>query len=169
MTRPEPADATELLVSQHRRLEALLQELLDAGDDDARRTRLGAVADELTVHVLAEERVFYPAVRSARTDDILLESLEEHLSLKRLLVDLMALDPGETTFEPKAKVLAEQAIHHHGEEEEHLFPTAHLLLDAARREAVGRDMLQLQQELRQAGKPREALIGNSDVAESLDP
>jgi Hemerythrin HHE cation binding domain len=169
MSRAEPIDATELLLSQHRRLEDLLRDLLDADEADARRSRLRAVADELTLHVVAEERVFYPAVRGARTDDILLESLEEHLSLKRLLVDLMALDPEDTTFVPKAKVLAEQAVHHHGEEEEHLFPTAHLLLDAAHREAVGRDMLRLQGEMRLAGHPREALLGSTDAAAELEP
>ena len=111
-------DAIELLIGQHRALENLLGQVLEAPDDEGKRSAFARVADELTVHIASEEQVFYPAVRASRTEDILLESLEEHLSLKRLLADLLILDPTEKTFEPKFKVLAEQAEHHHKEEEE---------------------------------------------------
>ena len=42
------------------------------------------------------------------------------------------LHPTEKTFEPKFKVLAEQAGHHHEEEEKHLFLKVRELLDASR-------------------------------------
>jgi hypothetical protein len=77
-----------------------------------RAALLAEVGDHLTVHIASEEEIFYPAVHAARTEDILLESLEEHLSLKRLLADLMALAPAAPTFEPKFKVLKEQTEHH---------------------------------------------------------
>ena len=69
-------------------------------------------------------------------DALVLESLEEHLSMKRLLADLLALSPADETFQPKCKVLQEQARHHHKEEEEHLFPKVRQLLDAASRRAI---------------------------------
>ena len=87
-------DAIDLLVRQHREMEAAMKEVLDAGDDASARALFIDVADALTMHVTSEEQVFYPAVKARRTEDILLESLEEHLSLKRLLADLLALDPG---------------------------------------------------------------------------
>ena len=160
-------DAIELLTRQHRSLEELLDHVLDSPDAGPRSTLFARVADELTVHITSEEQVFYPAVRAGRTEDILLESLEEHLSLKRLLADLLLLDPTEQTFEPKFKVLAEQAEHHHKEEEEHLFPKVGKLLDPDRLQEIGERMEALQQGLRQGGAPREAVAAQTDAAAPL--
>ena len=160
-------NAIELLTGQHRALAALLDDVLDTPDAARIRSAFARVADELTVHITSEEQVFYPAVRAGRTEDILLESLEEHLSLKRLLADLLALDPTEKTFEPKFKVLAEQAEHHHKEEEEHLFPKVRKLLDASRLREVGQEMQAMQQNLHHEGSPREAVAGQTDAAAPL--
>ena len=160
-------DAIELLTGQHRALEALLGGVLDTPDAARIGSAFARVADELTVHITSEEQVFYPAVRAGRTEDILLESLEEHLSLKRLLADLLILDPTEKTFEPKFKVLAEQAEHHHKEEEEHLFPKVRKLLDAERLRALGQEMQAMQQNLHREGAPREAVAEQTDAAAPL--
>lgn len=165
---PASRDVVEVLVHQHRQVESLLQRLLDCEDDSERTQLLEHAADELAVHIAAEETVMYPAVRAARTEDILLESLEEHLSLKRLLADLLALDPSETTFTPKCKVLEEQARHHHKEEEEHLFPAVQRLLDAPSRVQLGQRVLQHEQGLRQAGSPRERMAAQTDAAQPLE-
>jgi hemerythrin superfamily protein len=161
-------DSIVLLTHQHRALEAAFDDALDDALDDAARARCFArVADELAVHIASEEQVFYPAVRARRTEDILLESLEEHLSLKRVLADLLALDPSEETFVPKLKVLSEQAEHHHKEEENHLFPKVLKLLELPQREALGRDMLALQQEQIEQGNPRLRVRDQTDAAEPL--
>lgn len=164
-----PTEAVDLLVRQHRRLEALLSELSKEAPPAQRSARLRRAGDELAMHLSAEEQVFYPAVRAERTEDILLESLEEHLSLKRLLADLLALDPEDPTFTPKCKVLREQVEHHHGEEEEHLFPDALKLLPVDRRVQLGLQMLQQQASLHLAGQPREVAAAQTEAAESLDP
>lgn len=164
---PEPDDAVVMLVAQHRRLEELLRRLVGADAADTRREALHEVGDELAMHVMAEERVFYPAVAGASTEGVLLESLEEHLALKRLLDDLLALDPLDQTFGPKAHVLQEQCEHHHEEEEEHLFPKVVLLLPQAHRLELGREMLREQGRLRREGAPREALRRQTDAAEPL--
>jgi hemerythrin superfamily protein len=160
-------DAIDLLVRQHREMEAALEEVLAATDPAAVRTLFAEIADKLTMHIESEEQVFYPAVKAQRTEDILLESLEEHLSLKRFLADLLPLDPAQQTFEPKFKVLKEQAEHHHKEEEEHLFPKVTKLLNAAQREALGSEMLALQRHLEKAGEPREAVVTQTDAAAPL--
>ena len=160
-------DAIDLLVRQHREMEAALKKVLDAADDAAVKALFMEVADELTLHISSEEEVFYPAVKAKRTEDILLESLEEHLSLKRLLADLLPLEPSDQTFEPKFKVLKEQAEHHHKEEEEHLFPKVAKLLAPAQREALGLEMIAVQRRLDKAGKPREAVVNQIDEAAPL--
>jgi hemerythrin superfamily protein len=161
-------DAVDLLVEQHRLLETQFEALVTAGGDEARRALLAEVGDHLGVHLASEEEVFYPAVRAKSTKDDLLESLEEHLSLKRLLADLLMLQPGDETFQPKCKVLGEQAVHHHKEEEEHLFPKVRGMLDAQERERVGSEMLALQRRMRREDAPREAIVDQTDEAAKLD-
>ncbi len=160
-------DAIDLLTSQHREMETLFKRVLDSGDTGAMKKLFAQVADKLTTHIASEEEIFYPAVRAKRTEDILLESLEEHLSLKRLLADLLQMQPAEQTFEPKFKVLKEQAEHHHKEEEEHLFPKVEKLLDADARKTLAEKMMELQKRLQAAGKPREAVIDETESAAPL--
>jgi len=159
-------NAIDFLVSQHRSMETMLAGVLDAADD-ARPRLYAEAADQLTMHISAEELVFYPAVKAARTEDILLESLEEHLSLKRLMADLLALAPGEQTFLPKFKVLKEQAEHHHKEEEEHLFPKVKALLDASRLNELGAEMMALQTQQKMEGSPRDNVAGETGSAAPL--
>lgn len=160
-------DAIDLLVRQHREMESAMDQVLEAPNEAATKTLFARVADHLTLHITSEEQVFYPAVRAKRTEDVLLESLEEHLSLKRLLADLLELEPSERTFEPKFKVLKEQAEHHHKEEEEHLFPKVKKLLDAGQRETLGSEMLELQRKLGKEDEPREAVASQTDAAAPL--
>jgi hemerythrin superfamily protein len=159
-------NAIDLLVSQHRSMETLMDGVLDV-QEEARRRLYAEVADQLTMHISAEELLFYPAVKAARTEDILLESLEEHLSLKRLLADLLKLAPADQTFEPKFKVLREQAQHHHKEEEEHLFPKVRALLDTQRLGQLGDDMVALQTQLKLEGRPRDNVSGETGAAAPL--
>ena len=158
-------NAIEMLAAQHRRMEDMLKDLLDA-EPVARRSLFARAADELMSHVLVEEEIFYPAVKAERTEDILLESLEEHLSLKRVLSDLVALSADDDHFEPKLHVLEEQTRHHHKEEEEHLFPKVKKLLSSDRLERLGDEMAKKQRELLRE-EPRHEVTGQTDAAAEL--
>jgi hemerythrin superfamily protein len=160
-------DAIDLLTKQHRELEQLFEQLLATDDPAATKKLFAEAADKLTTHIASEEDIFYPAVRAQRTEDILLESLEEHLSLKRLLADLLPMQPAEQTFAPKFKVLKEQAEHHHKEEEEHLFPKARKLLDSAASDSLSLEMARLQERLHAEGKPRENVVDETAAAAPL--
>jgi hemerythrin superfamily protein len=160
-------DIVDLLTRQHREVEALLLSLLQTEDGSERAAHLARAGDHLAAHINAEEQVVYPAVRAARTEDILLESLEEHLSLKRLLADLLLLGTAEETFKPKSKVLEEQTRHHHKEEEEHLFPAVRLLLNEAQRLQLARDVAQHETKLHLQGEPRAMVKSETDAAEPL--
>lgn len=139
-------NAIEMLTTQHRQMEHALKEALEV-EGSARRERFERAADVLMSHVLVEENYFFPAVKAKRTEDILLESLEEHLSLKRLVADLLELKVDDEHFEPKLHVLREQAEHHHGEEEENLFPKVKKLLSTSELEALGARMHVAQAEI----------------------
>ena len=164
---PQETDAVELLVRQHRELEDVLARVLDAGSDAEKRTLFARVGDHLGVHIASEEQVFYPAVHAARTEEDLLESLEEHLSLKRFLADLLALDPSDRSFDPKFKVMKEQAEHHHKEEEEYLFVKVRKMFDGPAREALGKEMLALQTQMRREGEPRAVVASETAAAAPL--
>ncbi|HET9025391.1 MAG TPA: hemerythrin domain-containing protein [Burkholderiaceae bacterium] len=160
-------DAIQLLTDQHRLLEERFAAAVDAADPRERDALAAEALDQLAVHVTAEEDVFYPAVKARRTEDIRLESLEEHLALKRLLADLIDLPADDVTYQAKLKVLREQAEHHHSEEEEHLFPRVRRCLDPAQLEALGREMLACQKRLIREGQPREMLAEQTAKAMAL--
>lgn len=158
-------DAIDLLVRQHRQLEGALAALLDA-EPDEREDRFASAGDLLMAHVLVEEHQFFPAVHARRTEDILLETLEEHLSLKRLLADLLDLPVGDVHFEPKVHVLKEQLEHHHREEEEHLFPKVRRILSGGELARLGARMLAEEERLLAAGA-RELARGQTREAAPL--
>ena len=160
-------DAIQLLTDQHRMLEERFDAAVEATDPRERAALAAEAGDQLAVHVAAEEDLFYPAVKARRTEDILLESLEEHLSLKRLLADLLDLPADDSTYEAKLKVLREQAEHHHQEEEEHLFPQVRKCLPAEDLEALGVEMLARQKQLLREGQPREAMTEHTEKAAVL--
>jgi hemerythrin superfamily protein len=158
-------DVIEMLTRQHREMESALKALMNA-EPNGRGALFEQAADTLMSHILIEERHFYPAVKAKKTEDILLESLEEHLSLKRVLADLVALSYDDPHFEPKLHVLKEQAEHHHKEEEEHLFPKVKKLLDARELETLGDQMQAAQSELL-AGSPRKRVAEQTAAASEL--
>ncbi|UUX94775.1 hemerythrin domain-containing protein [Aquabacterium sp. J223] len=167
---PRVTDAVQLLIAQHRALEHRMDRFDDLSPPE-RAALVAEVGDELGVHLASEEEVFYPAVRERSTEGQLLESLEEHLSLKRLLADLLAMDPADPTYEPKFKVLREQTEHHDREEEEDLFPKVQRLLDAGQREALGQRMLDWQHRMARGERgeaPRDTIAGQTDKAMPLD-
>lgn len=160
-------EAVAFLTNQHREMEQLLRQFAETSDDAEKKALFVRAADQLTVHIKSEEEIFYPAVHRARTEDDLLEALEEHLSLKRLLADLIELEPSDKAFEPKFKVLKEQTEHHHREEEEHLFPAVLRLLDLHSRAGLAEEMLARQASLTRLGQPRDAVSSETASAAPL--
>lgn len=147
-------NAMKLLESQHREVEDLFSKIEKARSSDMKERLFTDVADKLAVHATIEEHYFYPAVRAKRTEDILLESLEEHLGIKRVIADLLQTDVEDKTFDAKISVLKEQVSHHVEEEEGELFPKVRKLLDQDSLEAIGQEMSAEQSELEDEGNPR---------------
>ena len=101
-------NAIELLESQHREVEELFEAFEKASSTAGKRKVVDTICDKLTVHAAIEERNFYPAVKAKATEDLLLEALEEHLAAKRVIADLLDLQPSDDTHDAKVKVLKEQ-------------------------------------------------------------
>ena len=135
-------NALELLREQHAEVEALIEEIEDEDDPDEKHVLFLELADKLAAHSTIEEKIFYPSVMTDRTREQLVESTEEHLSVKRLLADLLELDVEDEHFDAKLSVLKEQVRHHaHDEEEDQLFPIVERMMSDDELAALGNEML----------------------------
>lgn len=143
-------DATKLLEKDHRGLKALFGKYEKAGDR-AFATKAELVASlkvELDAHAAIEEEIFYPAMKSARSEDAretVREGVEEHEIIKRLLDELAELRPENEQYDAKVKVLTETVEHHTGEEEEEMFVEARKLFSKERLEELG-DLMERRKE-----------------------
>jgi len=156
--------ALQMLKKQHREVEALFKQLDKAKSASTRQRVFEKIADALAVHATIEERHFYPGVKAKGTEDILMESVEEHLEIKRAIADMLELDADDPSFEAKAKVLQEDVEHHATEEEEELFPKVEKLIDEETLVSIAEAMQETQAELLRDGNPREAVPNETDHA-----
>lgn len=148
-------DALELLKEQHDEVEMLIEQIEDSDEPEEKEELFHELADKLAAHATMEEKLFYPSVMAEDTEDLLVESTEEHLSVKRILADMMELDVDDAHFDAKLTVLKEQVRHHARDEEEgELFPKLRKLLSADERAALGNDCLAMFEALLEMGEPR---------------
>jgi hemerythrin superfamily protein len=119
-------DAITLLKNDHKDVEALFKRFEKAGDRayTEKREIVDRIIEALSKHAAIEEQLFYPVSRATvdDTEDVVLESMEEHHVVKWLLSELEDMDPRHERFDAKTTVLIENVRHHVEEEEEEFFP-----------------------------------------------
>jgi hemerythrin superfamily protein len=119
-------DAITLLKNDHKTVAALFKRFEQAGDRafTQKREIVDKIIEELAVHAAVEEQLFYPVTRATvpKTEDIALESLEEHHIVKWVLSELDEMSPEDERFDAKVTVLIENVRHHVKEEEDEYFP-----------------------------------------------
>ena len=158
-------DVLELLASQHKEVDQLIEQLEHGSGP--KRALLTQLADKLGAHATVEEQLFYPAVMTRDTEDMLHEAVEEHLAIKRLLADMLEMRLDDGGFEAKLAVLKEQVAHHaHEEEEGELFPQVKSLLSVDERAALGNEVLVMFEDLMQ-GHPSQNVPSGIDAAAEL--
>lgn len=133
-------NAIDLLKNQHQEMRDLFEELDEVADDDDKQACFEELADDLAAHSVIEERLFYPAAYATKTEGMLAEAVEEHLSMKRIVADLMGTLPDDESFDAKIKVLREQLELHVEEEENEIFEAVRRDLDDDQLEALGAEM-----------------------------
>ena len=167
MTKQTGTNVLDLLTSQHDEVDELFEKL-EARKGD-RHALFLELADKLAAHATVEEKIFYPAVMSKKTNSMLHESVEEHLEIKRVLADLITMTVDHDTFDAKLNVLKENVSHHaHEEEEQKLFPKLRTLLDADQRAAIGNEVLALFEQLLPK-HPAQNVPGEISAAAPLPP
>ena len=123
-------DACDLLDADHKAVKKMFmeyEELTEASGNNKEKKRALAekICNELTVHAQIEEEIFYPAVRKAIKDELLMnEAQVEHTSAKELIAQIQSMNPGDAMYDAKVTVLGEYIDHHVKEERTEMFPKA---------------------------------------------
>ncbi len=121
-------DAVTLLMEDHKKVKKLFKEyekLSKKDDIDGKVDIAMQICEELTIHAMVEEEIFYPAARAAIHDDDLLNEAEvEHATAKDLIAQIEQMSGDDPMYDAKVKVLSEYINHHVEEEETEMFPKA---------------------------------------------
>lgn len=121
-------DAISLLIEDHKKVKKLFKsyEQCSKKDDiDGKLDIARQIFEELTIHTMLEEEIFYPAARAAiKDDDMLNEAKVEHDTAKDLIAQLEEMEGDDPFYDAKMTVLSEYIDHHVKEEETEMFPKA---------------------------------------------
>jgi hemerythrin superfamily protein len=134
-------DAISVLTKDHREVDAFFREF-EAGADGTGADLLRKIECELSKHAAVEEEILYPLAREClpHQGSFLDHELEEHQTVKELLVALNELEPVSAEFRAKMQQLARSVRSHVEEEEGRLFPQLRQQLSEARLDEVGRQL-----------------------------
>ncbi len=160
-------DAITFLKNDHHAVEQLFTRFEQAGDRAhvQKRQIVDQIVEALSVHMAIEEQVFYPVARAAvgDTEDMVLESLEEHHVIKWLLSELADMDPKHERFTAKTTVLMENVRHHVKEEETDFFPKVRKQMDRNELAELGQALADAKKTAPTRPHPRMPDAGPSNV------
>ncbi len=130
MTTAKQKDACDLLDADHKAVKKMFKEFEELTESrgntrDKKRRLAERICLELTVHAQIEEEIFYPAIRKAIKDDLMMNEAEvEHMSAKDLIAQIEGMDAGDPLLDATVTVLGEYIDHHVKEERNEMFPKA---------------------------------------------
>ena len=125
MPAKQKPDAIALLKADHRKVEGLFEKFEHTRDEARKKALVLEICTELCVHATIEEEIFYPAVKAALKDKVLVpEATVEHASVKDLIAQIEGVEPDAELYDAKVKVLSEYVKHHVKEEHSEMFTKA---------------------------------------------
>jgi hypothetical protein len=146
--------AIAILLHDHDKVKKLFDRFEKAKSRSEKETLIVQAVDELKIHAVIEEEIFYPAVRQHIGKDLMNEADEEHHVARVLIAELDRDGRGDDHRDAKFTVLAESVRHHIKEEEGEMLPKAKQLeIDF---EALGAQMLERKRILKKSGIPVDA-------------
>ncbi len=116
MAEQQFTDAIALLKADHRKVEELFEKF-ESASSGKKQAIAEQICNELKIHTIIEEELFYPALEGKIEEDTLSEAYVEHDGAKVLINDIMAGGPDDEFYDAKVKVLSEEIEHHVKEEE----------------------------------------------------
>src|SRR6266436_2330425 len=146
--------AISILKKDHDTVKDLFEKFENAESSAEKERIIAKAVNELKIHAVIEEEIFYPTVRKHVGSDIMNEADEEHHVAKVLIAELDLNRGGGDHREAKFTVLAESVRHHIKEEEDQMLPKAKELdIDF---EQLGARMLERKKQLLREGIPSDA-------------
>ncbi len=129
-------DLFQALSEEHRRVDRLLQQLLQTDSTEERRQRVPALRHELEVHARLEQECFYPPLRQGNgIDPMIEESLSEHEAMLALATRIEDNERPEEWGSQLQRIKG-HLDHHIHEEENHLFPKARSVLSSDQQDRI---------------------------------
>ena len=123
MAKPASKDAIALLTADHEAVSQLFAEYEKTRSAPNKKALVAEICTALNVHAQIEEEIFYPAVKMALKDKLLVpEATVEHAGVKDLIAQLEGVEPDGEMYDAKVKVLSEYVKHHVKEEQNEMFP-----------------------------------------------
>jgi hemerythrin superfamily protein len=116
MARQTYTDAIALLKADHRKVEDLFEKFENARAGSKQKLA-EEICNELKIHTIIEEEVFYPALKGKIEEDTWTEAYVEHDGAKVLVNDIAGGSSEDEFFDAKVHVLSEEIKHHVREEE----------------------------------------------------
>jgi hemerythrin superfamily protein len=160
-------DAIALLKADHKKVKELFDQFEEAKNSDQKNKFAEEAIQELRVHSVVEEEIFYPATRQAlgqSESELMDEAEEEHRVAKTIIEELCESDMSDEHFEAKFMVLAENVRHHIKEEESEMFKEARSA-DGLDLDALGERMLERKAELMED----EAVLESAERKSKVQP
>lgn len=157
-TRSKTLTAIDLLKEDHDKVKKAFKEFekMDRADSETCRQLVQTVCEDLRVHTMLEEEIFYATVRDAIDDeDIMNEASVEHETAKTLIEQLENMEPDDPNYYATFTVLGEYVLHHVKEEEGEMFPQA--------KKAEGLDLEALGEQMRAR---KEELVAEQEKSEA---
>lgn len=121
-SKPASKDAIALLKADHEAVSQLFAEYEKARSASTKKALVAEICTALSVHAQIEEEIFYPAVKAAVKDKLLVpEATVEHAGVKDLIAQLEGAQPDGEMYDAKVKVLSEYVKHHVKEAQNEMF------------------------------------------------
>ncbi|MCP3063266.1 hemerythrin domain-containing protein [Myxococcus sp. K38C18041901] len=115
-------DVIDLLIQQHREVDALFLAFRNASDDTSRKELCIQLAEALMLHSTIEERWVYPKATRVVGDEKIQHAEEEHQEMTKLLGDIVRLRDDMNAVKAKVDALEKVVKRHVADEEKNILP-----------------------------------------------
>lgn len=130
MATAKQKDACDFLDADHKAVKKLFSEYGELAEargasKEKKRGLAEQICQALLVHTQLEDEIFYPAVRKAIKEELMMdEAGVEHSSAKDMVARIREMHPGDPQYDARVIVLGEYIDHHVKEERNEMFPKA---------------------------------------------
>ncbi|NTX05724.1 hemerythrin domain-containing protein [Myxococcus llanfairpwllgwyngyllgogerychwyrndrobwllllantysiliogogogochensis] len=115
-------DVIDLLIQQHREVDALFQAFRRAPDDTSRKELCIQLAEALMLHTTIEERWVYPKAARVVGDDKIEHAEEDHQEMTKLLGEIVRMRDDMNAVKARVDSLERVVKRHIADEEQNILP-----------------------------------------------